>query len=306
MKNINKVISLNILILLLPVLFISHSQNIGKELDLLKEKTFSVSPGQLLEVKTDVGDIIIKTWAKNDVNVKIFGDDDAKRKMEFSFDQDEKGVKIFGEKLGGGFFTWFSNIDLKYEVIVPVDFDVDLKTSGGDLVAKELHGDLSFKTSGGDIYLKNVEGTLDGSTSGGDITVFEFKGNINAATSGGDIQIESDNGFINAATSGGDIFLKASEGAIKAETSGGDISLSYFGENKGVKLGTSGGDIDVLLPSDFNANVELKTSGGDITSNFSKNKMTTISKSKLIGEFNKGGSNFICKTSGGDIIVKEK
>ena len=290
---------------LLLFLGMSYCLN-AKNLKLLKEKSFNVKSGQLLTIKTDVGDVIVKTWNKNEAQVKIYGDSDAKRKMEFSFDQDEKGISIIGEKEGGTFFGWFSHIDLKYEITVPSNFDLDLKTSGGDMVAKNIEGKFSLITSGGDIYMKNTKGKLDAKTSGGDITLHMFSGASDLSTSGGDIEVEAENGKVTASTSGGDIFLKSSNGPVSAKTSGGDITLEYAGENLGISLITSGGDIDVIVPHKINADVDMKTSGGDLVNYFSNNKMSKVTKSKLVGKFNKGGYPVVCKTSGGDITVKEK
>ena len=286
--------------------FVLNPTIMAKDLELLKEKKFKVKSAQLLTLKTDIGDVIIKTWEKEEALVKIYGDRKAEQKMEFSFDQDESGFYIIGEKDGGSFFSWFSSIDLKYEIIVPNFFDLDLKTSGGDIMIKNIEGELSLKTSGGDIYIKSADGNLVAGTSGGDITLQDFAGNSDLSTSGGDIEVDSKNGKVFASTSGGDIFLKASEGEVSANTSGGDISLKYNGEHKGISLVTSGGDIDVVLPTNLNADVELKTSGGDLDNNFSNNKMTKVSKTKLTGKYNNGGPKLVCKTSGGDISIREK
>lgn len=278
----------------------------AKTLKLLKEKSFNVKDGQLLTVKTDAGDVIIKTWNKSEAYVKIYGDNDAKRKMEFSFDQDENGITVIGEKEGGSFFGWFNNIDLKYEIMVPSNFDLDLKTAGGDMVVKNIEGTFNLKTSGGDIYLNTTTGNLNAKTSGGDITLQKFEGDSDLSTSGGDIEVDANNGKVFASTSGGDIYLKSSKGPVSAKTSGGDITLKYSGENLGISLITSGGDIDVIVPSNLNADVDMKTSGGDLVNHFSNNKMSKISKSKLTGKFNEGGYPLVCKTSGGDIYIKEK
>ena len=294
------------LIIPLLILLLSSSHFIAKDLKLLKEKTFEVSDGQMLTVKTDVGDIIIKSWEEDELLIKIYGDSDAKRKMEFTFDKDETGVFVYGEKEGGKLFSWFSSIDLKYEIKVPRTFDLDLKSSGGDLVATNVDGEFLLKTSGGDIYGKNLVGNMEGSTSGGDVTLVGFTGNSELSTSGGDIKVDVEKGDVYANTSGGDITLSVSNGEVKAKTSGGDIFLDYSGENYGISLITSGGDIDAKLPSGLNADVELKTSGGDLETNFSKNKMSKISKTKLIGKFNRGGRQIISKTSGGDITITEK
>jgi DUF4097 and DUF4098 domain-containing protein YvlB len=306
MNNINKNnFILNISLTLTLFLFFS-SLAFAKELELLKEKSFKVTSGQLLSVKSDVGDVTVKTWEKSEVLVKVFGDNDAKRKMEFSFNQDENGVEVIGEKTGGGIFSWFRGIDLRYEIIVPAKFDLKLKTSGGDLTTKNISGELNFATSGGDVFIKNVKGNVNALTSGGDVSVFELLGNIEASTSGGDIQINSEKGSVHVSTSGGDVSLKTSEGKIDAKTSGGDITLDYQGQNNGVVLATSGGDIDVKIPSNFNADIELKTSGGDVKANFTSKNLTKIEKSKIIGKLNDGGQPLICKTSGGDIVVVEK
>lgn len=261
---------------------------LASNLDLLKEKSFTVNPNQVIVVKTDLGDIKTNKWNKNEVLIKIFGNNNAEKSMEFSFDQDEKGVEVTGEKEGGFLSGWFKHIKLRYEITVPEEFNLEYKTAGGDISTKNIKGVLKFSTSGGDIYLGNSEGKLNSKTSGGDIVVNDFIGNIEVSTSGGDIKIDS---------KGGKVF---------ASTSGGDIDLNYSGENYGIKLATSGGDIDVKVPSTLNADVKLVTSGGDVTSNLSNLRKSEIKKSKLIGTLNNGVEILTCKTSGGDISVREK
>ena len=67
---------------------------------------------------------------------------------------------------------------------------------------------------------------------------------------------------------------------------------------------TSGGDIELSLPSNFSADVQLETLGGDIENNFPNSNITTAKRSKIIGKYNQGGNILHCKTSGGDITVR--
>lgn len=276
---------------------------IAKNLDLIKNKTFQVNPGELLKLNTDLGDVVIKTWDKDNLSVKIYGDDDAKNKMEFSIEKNKNEVEIIGELDGVKLFRWFSNIELKYELNVPENFNTNIKTSGGDIMIIKIEGTQNLATSGGDIFVKDSEGELDAKTSGGDITIKKFLGNVNLLTSGGDISTNTI-GQISAKTSGGDIKIKCKNGKVLASTSGGDIVLELKGENNGVKLATSGGDIEARIPQDFNADLELKTAGGDVRTNLKNVNVKKKTESKLIGKLNTGGKNFICKTSGGDIFVK--
>ncbi|MDX1702505.1 MAG: hypothetical protein R3250_17885, partial [Melioribacteraceae bacterium] len=80
----------NILTFTIFLAILWNFESYSKDLELIKEKSFSVKYGQLLTVKTDLGDIIIKSWDRQEVSVKIYGDRDAKNSVEFGFNKDEK------------------------------------------------------------------------------------------------------------------------------------------------------------------------------------------------------------------------
>ena len=259
----------------------------AEPLKLLHEKTFNVNPGEKLYLQTESGDIKITSWNKNEVSVKILGNSKAEKKMEFTLEKKDKEVYISGEKRGNNIFNWFSNINIRYEIIVPEDHFLELKTSGGDISVKNVNGIKKLTTSGGDIDLRDISGEVYASTSGGDITIDNKKGNLDISTSGGDIVV------------------KSQSGKIDASTSGGNVKLEYYGENEGVDLSTSGGDIEVYLQSGFKADAELKTSGGDVSIDFPTSSTEKMSSSKFVGKLNGGGNRLDCHTSGGDIDLRE-
>lgn len=264
-------------------LFIFAVSANAQSLNLLHEKTFDVEPGQLLEVETDAGDIKLRTWDQNQVHIKVYGDKDAEEKMAFYFEKTSNGVLIDAEK-ESGFSGWFGGIRVKYEIDVPKNFNLDMKTAGGDLFVVDLDGGVKLKTSGGDIICDNVNGEFNASTSGGDIELTKVDGNISVSTSGGDVEIRSANGKVNASTSGG------------------DITLDYEGENKGIDLHTSGGDISIHIPNDLKAELYLRTSGGSIRCS-AEVRVHESSKYKFIGTMNGGGPELNAKTSGGDVTL---
>ena len=239
------------------------------DLKVLHEKTFPIKPGKQLKVKTTTGDVEVTYWDESKVYIKILGDDDAEERINFEFKNDDNLVEIIAHK-DGSLFSWFSGIDLKYEIKVPATFNVDVSTSGGDIKLGGVNGTARLHTSGGDVWAERVEGNLDVSTSGGDISL------ICGGTE------------------------------IIAHTSGGDIELNYFGPNLGIDLSTSGGDILVELPADFDASMKLSTSGGDVSCNLTLNNATKLSDHKIIADLNNGGMVFTAHTSGGDIDVMKK
>lgn len=255
-----------VLLLFFTLISSSFAANIfNKDLELIHRKSFKIEPGNLLKLSTDGGDVEITPWHRNEVEVKIYGNENAKEKFDFYFDADNQSVNIKGERKTH--WNFFSNLRLKYEIKVPSRFNLKISTAGGDLKVGGVDGDISLNTSGGDIWADRVSGALRLNTSGGDIKIF------------------------------------SNDASIDAKTSGGDITLEYNGQNKGIELRTSGGDIEISLPSDFNANVELSTSGGDVSCNFKLNNVEKMSRTRIIGEINNGGNKVIASTSGGDIEV---
>lgn len=286
------------------IILFSTQINANKESSrLIAEKSFKVQSGENLLLKTDLGDVVINSWNKDEILIKIYGNQNAEEKMKFDFNQSGNTVEITANKRNN-IFNWFRNYKLKYEINVPNKYNLDVRTAGGDVKIFENYGNINLKTSGGDIDVTQSKGELTAETSGGDIKIDNFIGHSDLSTSGGDISVASQNGNVFASTSGGDIHIIAIDGEIKAQTSGGDISLKYQGANLGVELITSGGDIELSLPSNFSADVKLETLGGEIENNFPNLNITTAKRSLIIGKYNDGGNLLICKTSGGDITVK--
>jgi DUF4097 and DUF4098 domain-containing protein YvlB len=274
------------------------------DLKVLHEKTYAISPGKALKLEGYSGDITLTTWDKPEVYVKILGNDRAEDRIEFSFDNSDEMVEIYAKNKS--FWNSGNGIRMKFEVKVPSNFNPDVYTSGGDVKIAGVSGKVSAKTSGGNISAKFIKGQMRISTSGGDINLEETKGRIYGETSGGNINAADFNGTLNVSTSGGDIRLNGSDADIEASTSGGNVELRYTGENKGISLSTSGGDIDVYLPSDFNASAYLSSSGGDVECNITTNNIKKISSSKFEADLNNGGKELVAKTSGGSIAVRKR
>lgn len=312
MKKLNTIIRLlfAITFLLTSAVFsacrIENSYAGDDKLRVLHEKTFSISTGKDLKLEAASGDVMILTWDKNEVYVKVLGNDKAEEKIDFKFSGNSDEVEILAKK-EGSVFNWFSSgIKLKFEIKVPASFNTKVSTAGGDIRLGDVKGNNNLKTSGGDVWVKNTVGDLNLSTSGGDINLDKTNGEMSVSTSGGDIMCKDFSGSLEASTSGGDIKLFSANAKVSASTSGGDITFEYNGSNQGIELTTSGGDIHLKVPSDFNASAKLYTSGGDIECGLTSNNVKKISSTKFEADINKGGNPLICKTSGGDIVVSKK
>ncbi len=295
------------ILLLFSILFLNRSSLYATELRTILEKTLAVKPGESLYVKGSGADVQIKTWTKEEAYVKILGDRRAKEKMEFYVERKSDGLNVIVKRKGSNWFNWFSGgISLRIEVTIPNKFNADINTSGGDIELAFLKGVIRLFTSGGDVSVANAKGPLEIKTFGGDIDIYNQTGSSEVGASGGDIKIAGLRGNLFARTSGGDIHVNAIDGKIDVSTSGGDIFLDYSGSSYGIETSTSGGDIDLRLPADFKADAELNSTGGDVNVDFDNAKIFKVTRTKFEAELNGGGERLYCRTSGGEISLRQK
>lgn len=293
------------LITLLPACRMHFGNRSDSNLKVFQEKTFNTEPGKILKMKVHSSDVVIKTWDKPEVYVKVSGNKKAVKEAEINYSSDDRGVDI--EMEGEFHFGFFSqSMFMKFEIFVPASYDAQIKTSGGIIAVNALKGNLELRTSGGDVNLRDITGSITAKTSGGTISGKNIEGGSKLTTSGGDIYYDNFTGDLGCSTSGGTINLNGSDSKIKAGTSGGDITLVYSGVNKGIDLHTSGGSITIKVPADFSADMNLRTSGGTINCGLRIDNLEKASSSRLSGELNNGGNELTASTSGGDIRVSEK
>jgi DUF4097 and DUF4098 domain-containing protein YvlB len=279
------------------------SKTIADDARLLFEKTLQTEPGKELITSLIAGGVKISTWASNEVNVKVYGNDEAEEKIIFIAENTETGVKVEGKKKES---SNFKNLNLKVEIMVPETYNAKLFSSGGNLEVNNLKGYIEANTSGGNVKLISTTGNIEAYTAGGNIAIESSNGNIKAATAGGKISINGFSGNVDASTAGGDINLEGGDGKVEASTAGGNIRLDYTGRNMGIDLSTLGGNIIATLPTDFSADADIGTLAGKVRCDFapveSKNKIASFVKAK----FNEGGEIFKCTTSAGNIVITKK
>jgi hypothetical protein len=268
---------------LLTILFVFTFSNIlfADEFTLI-EKTVESAFYKNIDIKTYSGSVTIKTWDKLAVNVAIRGNQDALKNVDYNIEIKDGNVTVVTSAKDE---TSKAVLDLKIEVLVPRYFNPTVKTNGGEIKIINLTGNVKLETTANDIYVYELTGESDLKTSGGNIKMTTFKGNVKAYTTGGNINIEG------------------TEGEVIAETSGGDIKVKYSGNNLGMTLKNTGGDIKVILPETFMAMLDATATAGEIKTDFSVLVNKDISGQTLNGIINGGGGIIKCTTTGGKISI---
>ena len=302
------------LLALLP--FSAHAK-----IERVVEKSFTVQPGGTLRIATQGGDIRVQTSPDSTVKVvareRIRANSDAEadellRKLSLTIEQQPEGVSAvakYEKNLPGFHWGSWPPVRVDFIVTVPASYNVDLKTSGGDVTVGDLMGKAYLRTSGGDVTLGKISGDIDAGTSGGDVRLAEGLAVVKLATSGGDIRVGRAAGPTDLSTSGGDIDIKSVENTLHAATSGGNVSAGVAGGLKGdCKLATSGGQVQVTVDKGAAFDLDAATSGGEVDAS---GLTITIEKggagrSRLAGKVNGGGPLLKLRSSGGDITVQTR
>lgn len=270
------------------------------------EKLFSVSEGGEVIVEADAGTVNITSWDKNEVSVvvEIDGSDSRAEKYTVEFKQEGNTVYVTGKVRDKSFFKWhIGNLEAYYTIYTPKKFNTTIKTSGGNVTSKNIIGRADYITSGGNIKTEKLEGEVILSTSGGNVDVYSVKGDVDAETSGGNVICEEIDGNVKGYTSGGDVEFIGIDGRVKGGTSGGNITVKVSGDNKGIDVETSGGDIDIFVKENIGADIDAETSGGSVDCDLPVTVRGKVRDSELHGKINGGGNPIRANTSGGSIRI---
>jgi DUF4097 and DUF4098 domain-containing protein YvlB len=238
--------------------------------------------GQRLRLIMDMGNVIVKTQDSSKVDYTVHLEADASARdarqllKEFGVTSrlDVEGVTIHGATLEK---RAANRLWITVQINVPMNYNLDVTTGGGNIQIDDLNGRALLNTGGGNIVAGNTTGALRVTTKGGHITVRNVGGDLAATTGGGHITagtiggiatLHTDGGHIQVTgiagpghltTGGGNVYVEHSASQLVAETIGGQIEV---GEAAGlVHAKTAGGGIHVVRVA---GPTNLETGGGSI------------------------------------------
>ncbi len=285
-------------------------------------------PGGRLVVRADLGSVRVQPGADNQISCRIslrafLSNREAALHLLNSY---ELGLRTLpGGNLGltGRFANPGSShnrLSVSYEIQVPLQFNLDLKTRGGELRVAQLEGALKgvtaggdiragdvagpvdLTTAGGDIRLGNIGARLEATTAGGGIRVGDVKGDAVLETRGGEIRAGKIAGSVNAQTAGGDIILQGASGPVRAQTAGGQIRIGQC--DASIRALTAGGSIHLQGARGL---VDAQTAGGNIDLFRMESAVrATTAAGRIMAEINANRRTFApsqLTTSMGDVQV---
>ncbi len=257
------------------------------------DTTFAVDPNAVLGVRNHAGEIIVRTWNRNEVRIQASYSSEDRVKII----QSERSVKVQSETRHG------HPEEVDYELTIPSAMAVDLwgfesdvsvdgaqngvrvETLEGDIVITDCAGDITIHSVEGDMSVTGSSGRLEANGTDGEVVVVGFDGDVFAGSIDGDIRLEVvDANAVEGKTVDGDVYYDGSirdGGRYKLTTHDGDVMVSIrAGTNATVEVATFDGEFEADFPvqitgaqgsrkfrfviGDGSARLELHSFDGDI------------------------------------------
>jgi hypothetical protein len=184
--------------------------------------TIPVQNGRLV-ASTGGGDITVHQGRVSAGTARLTG------KVEYSLVRPTFTVSASGISLHCRLPT--GNCGLNATLDVPSHTAVDLNTGGGNMQVTGIQSNVTLDSGGGDVGISGIGGTADVLSGGGNLTASGLGGVLDFGTSGGDVD-------------GSGLFSPH----VTTDSGGGNVTRVFTEVPDYVKVGSSGGDITIVVP----------------------------------------------------------
>jgi hypothetical protein len=293
------------------------------------ERTLAVSGAVDLDVQTGAGSVVVRRG--EDAMLHVTGQirvrqpllrarnpEETVRALEENppIRQDGNAVHLgpFGEEE-------LRHVSISYELAVPANTSVRVRTGSGRIEIPALHGHVEARTGSGRIALGPIRGAVVAETGSGPIEVLGAGGGLSARTGSGSILGQDLSGPVQAVTGSGRIEIRfAGAGDADLETGSGRIDVA--GIDGGLRVHTGSGSVTVdgapsapwalragpgsitlRLPPDAAFALEARSNNGSVQTSHPLLTFEGSQRSRLEGQVRGGGARIALSTGSGAIRV---
>ena len=254
-----------------------------------KEFRYTVARGATISVVNDYGSVRLRASGVSQVVVSATP---SSSKVEVDAAQNGNRVEVrthFLRKTGE------NDGRVEYDLQVPADANVMIRTASGPVQVRGVGGDVSVDADTGQVDVRDSNGHVRVRTVGGPITLNNLK-----------------DGFVEATSVGGPVMLNNVAGrVVSVNTTGGAIVYSGdFGGGGQYSLTSHSGNIDVSLSASASVDLTARTVTGTVENDFPLqapvHPIMALSQGKsFAGTSNAGASAVRLRTFSGRIRVKK-
>jgi DUF4097 and DUF4098 domain-containing protein YvlB len=253
------------------------------------DRQFQVGAHPRVTIESDEGRVEIVAWDRKEVAVHVeSGSWRIGSQLRLNAEQKGSDVSISALTPHGWFSFDVSVRELRIEVSVPREADLEIRTRDGAVVIPPLTGRVDVSTGDGDITLRGVRGDIRLVSGDGGIDAEDLDGKLSASTGDGHIRVS---GRFDA------LELGSGDGRVAAEAEPGSVIRD------GWSLHTGDGQLSLRLPPGLKADLEAQSLDGRITFDVPVEVTGEWGHSHLRGRMNGGGPPLRLHSGDGSIRV---
>jgi DUF4097 and DUF4098 domain-containing protein YvlB len=255
-----------------------------------KEFRFTVGSGAVISITNQYGPISVKAGGSSQVMVVAVLHSE---QVEIDHTQSGSRVDILTHLLSD------ANADagrVDYEVSVPADASVTLRSSTGVLHAEGLHGDVTLEGSQANVEVRDISDA-----------------HVHVRTLNGSVMLNNiHNGHVEVTSVTGDVTLNAVNGPlVQVNSTSGKIHYEGdFGNSGEYMLTSHSGDIEASAPNDASIDVTARSVRGQVVNDFLLEPKHTPfvikAGSAFAGTMNKAASSVRLFSFSGKIHLKKR
>jgi DUF4097 and DUF4098 domain-containing protein YvlB len=207
------------------------------------EKHFAVQNKPKITVRNSSGRIQVKSWSKNEVLVAwtnksgkpVVETEEAGNRVEVATRPNEDALTAEDNKTD-------------FEITVPVDSELNIRTDSGNVTVDSVHGDMTFDTVGANLQLSDVNGYLMVKTIDGSLVCNRCSGKLEANSISGNVSM-----------------VDPSLESVRVQTSSGNIYFDGSFQSRGIYIMKNfSGTIEVHFSSNDSFDVNAASLKGDV------------------------------------------
>jgi beta-lactamase regulating signal transducer with metallopeptidase domain/DUF4097 and DUF4098 domain-containing protein YvlB len=215
----------------------------------------------MLDLRTG-GEVVVTGWDRPEIGVQAsLGGRDWKR-TRVSLRPTATGAELESVYTGANKSQSSHHV---FEISVPRNYNVDLRSAGGSLSLTGLNGRFTGRTGGGDINISTSSGEADIKTGGGEVHVRDSRLDGSVSTGGGTVRIEGVTGDFKGYSGGGPVIVSKGGGTTVTRAGGVNIIAMNSGSSAGATAASAVSGRGAASGAGANGAISVSTAGGALS-----------------------------------------
>jgi hypothetical protein len=282
------------------------------------DKTVKLAKDGKVIISNISGSIEVRTWDRAEVKIdavktsRTNSESQAQenfRNAKIAVTEEGKILRIKTDYAKRYFRGRNKNCSIEFKLTIPSGADADVNSTSGSVDVENIGGSLKVDVTSGKTTIDGVRGSAKIKSTSGKVEIMNANGGVDCYVVSGSLIVKKVVGDLDLETISGKVELSDASDAkvIRVKVLSGTIRYDGQLRSDGrYKMNTHSGNIYMTIPSNSAFDFDGQTFSGKVDSEFDILVSGTISKKRIRGTVNGGGSELELKTFSGNIYLKKR